>query len=217
MKQGWLIVLLSLFTFGYAQTELTIAHILTGGTDRAAFDQIVADFEAAYPDIKINQVVQDASIYEDAGLITMLKSGDAPDIYYQWGGALVARDANEGFAADLTDALNQGGWKDTFGAAAWSEPAGTVVDGRIYMVPYSLDLTTVIWYNTDLFKAYGLSEPATWPELMNVVKTLADNGETPIVIGNQELWPLGNWAGHLTARVVSPKTFKRRVYSSRTV
>ena len=208
MKRWCLTLLLSLPSLGLAQqTTLTIAHPLTGGASRAAFDEIVADFEAAHPDIKVEQISQDSSIYEDAGLITMLKSGDPPDIYFQWGGALVARDANEGFAADLTDALGQKGWADTFGEAAWSAPAGTVVGGRTYMIPVTLDLTTVLWYNTDMFEEYGIAEPATWADFVSAVETLADNGVTPIVVGNKELWPLGNWAAHLTARVVSPETF----------
>lgn len=195
-------------SLGFAQQiELTIAHAMTGGADRAAFDQIVADFEAENPSIKINQVVQDDDLYEDAGLITMLKSDDPPDIFFQWGGALVARDAAEGFAADLTDALNTSGWIDSFVEAAWSAPAGTMHNGRIYMIPNSLDVTTVLWYNTDIFSELGLSEPATWEDFLGTVKTLTENGITPIVLGNQELWPLGNWAGHLTARVVSPETF----------
>ena len=210
MKQAFGLSLSILFSLSLSfaqEVELTIAHAMTGGADRAAFDQIVADFEAANPDITINQVVQDDDLYEDAGLITMLKSDDPPDIFFQWGGALVARDAEEGFAADLTDALNENGWGDSFVDAAWSAPAGTMHEGRIYMIPNSLDVTTVLWYNTDLFSELGLSEPETWEDFLSTVETLNDNGVTPIVLGNQELWPLGNWAGHLAARVVSPDTF----------
>lgn len=191
-----------LLSAGFAQTELTIAHAMTGGADRTAFDRIVASFEAANPDIIVTQVVQDDDLYEDAGLITMLQSNDPPDVFFQWGGALVQRDAEQGFAADLTDALAEGGFGDSFVDAAWSPAAGTTVDGRIYMIPNSLDVTTALWYNLDLFEEHGLEEPATWEEFVEIVRTLADAGVTPIIIGNNEFWPLGNWAGHLTERVV---------------
>ncbi|NBC95335.1 MAG: extracellular solute-binding protein, partial [Deinococcus-Thermus bacterium] len=197
-----LTLLALLLPFGLAQTELTIAHAMTGGADRDAFDQIVAAFEEVHPDITVDQVVQDDDLYEDAGLITMLQSNDPPDIFFQWGGALVQRDAEQGFAADLTDALEAGGFGDWFVDAAWSPAAGTVVDGRVYMIPNSLDVTTALWYNLDLFEEHGLEEPETWPEFLEVVRTLADAGVTPIIIGNNEFWPLGNWAGHITQRVV---------------
>jgi raffinose/stachyose/melibiose transport system substrate-binding protein len=191
-----------LLPFAVAQTELTIAHAMTGGADRTAFDQIVAAFEEVHPNITVTQVVQDDDLYEDAGLITMLQSNDPPDIFFQWGGALVQRDAEQGFAADLTDALAAGGFGDWFVEAAWSPAAGTVVDGRVYMIPNSLDVTTALWYNLDLFEDHGLEPPETWPEFVEVVRALADAGVTPIIIGNNEFWPLGNWAGHITQRVV---------------
>jgi len=202
IRRTALTLLALLLPFGLAQTELTIAHAMTGGADRDAFDRIVAAFEEVHPDITVDQVVQDDDLYEDAGLITMLQSNDSPDIFFQWGGALVQRDAEQGFAADLTDALEAGGFGDWFVDAAWSPAAGTVVDGRVYMIPNSLDVTTALWYNLDLSEEHGLEEPETWPEFLEVVRTLADAGVTPIIIGNSEFWPLGNWAGHITQRVV---------------
>lgn len=192
--------------FGQA-TELTIAHAMTGGADREAFDAIVAAFEAQNPDITINQIVQDDDLYEDAGLITLLQSNDPPDIYFQWGGALVARDAEAGYAADLSDALAQDGWGDSFVDAAWSAPAGTTYQSGVYLIPNSLDVTTALWYNVDIFAEHGLEVPETWAELVDLSRTLAESGVTPIVLGNQEYWPLGNWAGHITARVVGMERF----------
>jgi raffinose/stachyose/melibiose transport system substrate-binding protein len=209
MKRYLLAIVLSLlFSLSVAQqVELLFAHNTTGGAAKEVLDKIIADFEAANPDIKIKQIVQDDDLYEDAGLITLLKSDSPPDIFFQFGGERVASDAREGFAADLTDALNTDAWKETFIEAAWSAPAGTVYQGRIYMIPLGLDVTTVVWYNKDIFDQYGLTEPTTWEEFLTIVKTLSDNGETPIIVGNQEYWPLGNWAGHLVARVVEPATF----------
>ena len=209
LRSSLLILLALALSAAFAQTELTIAHAMTGGADRAAFDEIVASFEAVNPDVIVTQVVQDDDLYEDAGLITMLQSDDPPDIFFQWGGALVQRDAEQGFAADLTDAVAEGGFGDSFVDAAWSPAAGTTVDGRIHMIPNSLDVTTALWYNVDLFEEHGLEEPETWDEFVDVVTTLADAGVTPILIGNNEYWPLGNWAGHLTQRAVGMELFDR--------
>lgn len=207
----WFVFALSLvITFSISQAqqiELTIAHGMTGGADRTAFDGIVAAFEAENPTIKVTQIVQDDDLYEDTGLITLLKSNDPPDIFFEFGGERVASNAENGFAADLTDALAEDGWQDTFIDAAWSAPAGTVYNDRIYMIPLGLDVTTVVWYDKATFDEFGLTEPATWEEFVVLVKTLSDNGVTPIIFGNQEFWPFGNWAGHIVARVVSPEKF----------
>ncbi len=205
-------VLITVFTVIFSlvtaqQVELSIAHGMTGGADREAFDKIITDFEAANPRIKITQIVQDDDLYEDTGLITLLKSDDPPDIFFEFGGERVASNAENGFAADLTNVLAEEGWKDSFIDAAWSAPAGTMVDGKIYMVPLGLDVTTVIWYDKATFDEFGLTEPKTWEEFVTLVKTLSDNGIAPIIFGNQEFWPFGNWAGHVVARVVSPERF----------
>src|SRR5690606_39872334 len=61
----------------------------------------------ALPIFTVRQIVQDDDLYQDAGLITLLQSNDPPDIYFQWGGALVARDAAAGYSADLSEALDR--------------------------------------------------------------------------------------------------------------
>lgn len=190
-----------------AQTEIRITHATTGGAEKDVLDQIVADFEAANPDIRVKQIPFDDDIYSDTGLITQLQGQDVPDIYFQWAGFPVARDAKAGYAADITEYLKTDGWGDSFVPSVFSAGAGTGVDGRIYMVPTSLDVTNTIWYNKAIFAENNLAPPKTWDELLNVVKVLAAAGETPIIEGNNEFWPFGNWASHIAAKVVPPDEY----------
>lgn len=188
--------------------EVRITHSMTGGAQKEAFDAIVAAFEAAHPDIKIKQIVYDDDLYSDTGLITQLKSSSPPEIYFQWAGAPIQRDAREGFAMDLSEALAAEGWKDSFIAPAFSPQMGVLSDGKPYLVPITLDVTNVIWYNKQIFKEAGVTPPANWAELIDLTKKLAGANETPFVIGNQELWPLGNWASHIASRVVPPNDYE---------
>ncbi len=189
-----------------AQTEIRITHAMSSGAGMEAFNQIVANFEAANPGITVNQIVFDDDIYSDTGLITQLQSNEVPDIYFQWAGYPVGRDVEAGYAYDLTAALSDG-WQGTFIDSAFSAGAGTTVGGLPYLIPLSLDITNTIWYNTAIFEEYGLTAPTTWDEFLAVIATLAEAGETPIVEGNNELWPLGNWASHIAARIVDPVTY----------
>lgn len=182
-------------------TELRITHAMSGGSNRVALDQIVANFEAANPDVTVKQIVFDDDIYQDTGQITQLQSSTVPDIFFEWAGYPVERDVEAGYALDLSDAMADG-WQDSFIDSVWSDGAGTIVNGGVYMVPTSLDVTNTIWYNVDMFNELGLEKPETWDEFLAVIGTLRDNGVTPIIEGNNELWPLGNWASHIAARVV---------------
>lgn len=187
--------------------EVRFTHSITGGSSRVALDSIIADFEAANPGITIKQIVFDDDQYSNQGLITQLKSNEVPDIFFEWAGYPVQRDVEAGYAYDLTDAMATDGWKESFSDAVWTDGAGTMVDGKPYLVPLSLDLTNTIWYNKKIFAEYNLTLPTTWDEFVALNKTLAEAGETPIVEGNNEFWPLGNWAGHITAMVVPPDAY----------
>ncbi|MCC5973462.1 MAG: extracellular solute-binding protein [Rubellimicrobium sp.] len=189
-----------------AQTEVRFTHAMTGGSNAAAMNEIIAAFEEANPDITIRQIVFDDDIYSATGLITQLQSNEVPDIYFQWAGFPLNRDVEAGFAMDLTEAM-AGGWGDSFIESAFTPGAGTTVDGRIHMVPLSIDVTNTIWYSVEIFEEYGLTPPETWDEFLTVITTLREAGETPIVTGNSDLWPLGNWASHVAARVVPADAF----------
>lgn len=199
--------LLLLTTAAMAQTEVRFTHSITGGASREALDSIIADFQAANPDIKIKEIVFDDDQYSNQGLITQLKSNEVPDIFFEWAGFPVQRDVAAGYAYDLTEAMAADGWKDSFSPAVWTDGAGTMVDGKPYLVPLSLDLTNTIWYNKKIFAEHNLTPPKSWDEFVALNKTLAEAGETPIVEGNNEFWPLGNWAGHIAAMVVPPDAY----------
>lgn len=194
-------------TTALAATEIRITHATTGGAEKEVLDRIIADFEAANPDIKVVQIPFDDDVYSNTGLITQLQSNDVPDIYFQWAGFPVKRDAEAGYAMDLTTALATDGWGDSFVPSVWTAGAGTMVDGKIYMIPTSLDVTNTIWYNEAIFEENGISPPATWAEFVALTKTLTDAGEIAIIQGNNEFWPFGNWASHIAAKVVPPAEY----------
>jgi raffinose/stachyose/melibiose transport system substrate-binding protein len=197
---------LLLSTAAWAETELRITHAFSA--DKATFDAIVAEFEKANPDIKVKQIVFDDDQYSDTGLITQLKSDDVPDIYFQWAGFAVKRDAEAGYAFDLTDSLATDNWKQSFTTAAFADGAGTTYGGRSYLIPFSFDITNTIWYNQKIFEENKLTPPKTWADLVEAAKVLSAAGVTPIVTGNNEFWPLGNWASHIAARVVPPDEYR---------
>ncbi|NMB24845.1 MAG: extracellular solute-binding protein [Firmicutes bacterium] len=183
-----------------AQVVLEFAHSTVGGSSRDALTQIIKDFEEANPGIRIKENAMKDEIYETVGLLSLFQGGTPPDVYSQWGGWLVRRDAAEGFAADLTEEFFKDSWKDAFVDSAWPD---SMVGDRIYMVPESLSITNLIWYNKEIFDRFGLKEPGTWDEFLEICEVLKQNGIVPIAAGNKGVgWPMGNWAGHILSRVI---------------
>jgi raffinose/stachyose/melibiose transport system substrate-binding protein len=64
----------------------------------------------------------------------------------------------------------------------------------------------VLWYNKDLLKKVGLSEPpATWNDLLDAVKKFNAAGIAPFAIGGASKWPELMWIEYLTDRIGGPK------------
>jgi len=186
------------------QIEVTFAHSTTGGPEKVEIDRTIAEFEALHPNIKIKQNAIETSVYETIGLKALFSGGTPPDIYFQWGKYLVGEYQEAGYAADLTDELEKDDWKARFAPEAW---ANATYKGRVYLVPTSIDLSAVVWYNKTMFQQLGLSPPTTWTEFMRVCELLKSKGIVPVGFGNRDLWPAANWSAHLMSRVAGEQLY----------
>ena len=68
-------------------------------------------------------------------------------------------------------------------------------------------MTTVFWYNTEIFDTVGVRVPTTWDELIDVSNSIKEAGIIPIAIGNKDLWPVGNWTSHIVSRVIGEEAY----------
>jgi raffinose/stachyose/melibiose transport system substrate-binding protein len=81
------------------------------------------------------------------------------------------------------------------------------VDGKIVMVPFTADITNVLWFNKQILTDKGIAPPTTWAELLAACDTLETAGLIPIASGNKDLWAAGNWLAHLVSRVVGEESY----------
>lgn len=184
-------------------TTLRIAMGSPGEAQIAVWEAAKAAFEEANPDVTVELNFQDDDLYQTIGLLNLLNGGDAPDIYFEWSGARLQSRYDEGFVADITSA-REGELGSYFEDGAFN---GMEIDGKTVMVPGNADVTTVIWYNVDIFNDLGLTPPTTWDEFIEVSTAIKDAGITPIALGNKDLWPLGNFASHIVSRVMGEEKF----------
>lgn len=183
---------------------LKFAHSVTSGASKPIYEAACAEFEALHPGVKIKQIIQEGNIYERQGLQSMLQGGDPPDLFFEWGGHRVLSKVRDGYVADLTEALDKDGWRETFHANAWHE---TTVDGRNYMIPNAIMVSVMYWYNPKILARHNLPVPKTYEQFIDVMRKLKAAGETPVFCGNRDIWPLGNWGAHIIHRVVGAKLY----------
>ena len=74
------------------------------------------------------------------------------------------------------------------------------VDGKQWGVPTTY-YQWGIYYRKDIFAKYGLGEPRSMADLMNIFETLKKNGVTPIAIGTKYLWTAAGWFDFLNLRI----------------
>ena len=162
-----------------AETELTMYYpIAVGGALTEVVDGIVADFEAANPDIKVNAIY--SGNYDDTRVraLSALASGEPAQL-----AVMFSIDAYDLIEQELilpfeevatTDADKE--WLNSFYPALM---ANGLIEGQTWGIPFQRS-TIVAYYNKDMFRAAGLdpeAPPTTWDEMIAMGKALTQ-GDT---------------------------------------
>jgi raffinose/stachyose/melibiose transport system substrate-binding protein len=183
---------------------LRIAMGSPGEAQIRVWDDVAKQYHAAHPETKVEMNYQQDDLYETIGLQNLLAGRNAPDIYFEWTGERLRTRLNDGYAADLTSAFKSGPLAGLFDDATLAQ---YTVDGKVVMVPYSADVSNVLWYNKAIFADAGIQPPATWADLLAACDKLSAQKIIPIASGNKDLWAAGNWLGHLASRVVGEDVY----------
>lgn len=188
-----------------ANITIRIAMGSSGDAVDSQWDVLAKRYHEKYPDRTVDVVIQEDDIYQTTGLPTLLSSREAPDAYFEWSGPRMAQHVADGNGADLTDALAGDQFAGRFDDSAYTNMD---VDGSgTYMVPWTGDVTNIVWYDVSAFDELGLAVPKTWGEYLQVNQALLDSGRTPLVFGNKDQWPVGSVASHLVSRVIGEQLY----------
>jgi raffinose/stachyose/melibiose transport system substrate-binding protein len=89
--------------------------------------------------------------------------------------------------ADINDLLDANpDWKNSVVKPAIDE---FTVNGKTYSVGNGVSLTSLIFYNKDLFERNNVTYPKTFSEFKQACRTFLDNGVIPIAHGDKTQWP----------------------------
>lgn len=191
-------------TVGSGSTKITWWHINTLEDQRAVWEGMANAFIAENPDVSIEITVLENEAFK-AKLATAMQSGNPPDIFQSWGGGVLKQYGEAGLVQELTPALQENGWGDTFNPG----PLGLYTfDGKVYGVPWNAGMVG-FWYNKALFEQAGIEQPPeTWAEFLDVVQKLKDAGITPIALGEKDKWPGHFYWVYLATRIGGREAFE---------
>ena len=165
-----------------AETELTMYYpIAVGGALTEIVDGIVADFEVANPDIKVNAIY--SGNYDDTRVraLSALASGEPAQL-----AVMFSIDAYDLIEQDLIFAFEDidGVHSDWLGSFYPALMANGQIEGKTWGIPFQRS-TIVAYYNKDQFLAAGLdpeAPPTTWEELISMGKALTNDDTYGLMI-----------------------------------
>jgi raffinose/stachyose/melibiose transport system substrate-binding protein len=160
---------------GAATGEVSFAH--WRAEDKAAFDKLINQFQAKFPDVKVTQDISPANDYQTQAL-NRLKGGSAGDAFTTFRGAQFQQFVKAGVYTDLSGEDFVAGYNPALLEAGKS-------DGKQWGLPYQVVLPMPV-ANTDILSSAGVdSAPKTWDDFLDMCDKIKSKGIVPLA------WPGG--------------------------
>ena len=173
--------------------ELVINTDTSDPAPKAAFQQLIDDFEAENPDISVTWNLFDHEGYKTS--IRNFLSADAPDVASWYAGNRMLPYVQAGLFEPVDDVWEENGLGEYLASAASS----MTIDGQKWGVPYTY-YQWGVYYRKDIFEDLGIETPTNWEEFLAAGNTLNENGVTPITIGTKYLWTAAGVFDYLNLR-----------------
>ena len=194
-------IFLSVLSFMMLSFSITFAGTLKVTNNSSNVDNhklwketIIPTFEKENPDIKVEMTIYDHEAYKTQ--IRNFLPAEPPDVVNWFSGNRMKFFVNQGLFEDVSDVWDQNNLHNELAAAR----STMTVDGKQWGVPTTY-YQWGFYYRKDIFAKYGLGEPRSMADLMNIFETLKKNGVTPIAIGTKYLWTAAGWFDFLNLRI----------------
>lgn len=186
-----------------SKLKLTLWHVWPEGTSTAApaMQKALEETKAKFPEVEFQiDAVADTGDSYKTKIKTALAAGEAPDIFYTWGGGFSKGFVESGKVLELDPYLNDG-TKDKL-------VSGTLdlltYHDKIYALPVSMNVA-MLYYNTELFEKYNLQPPTTFDELIEVSKAFKEQGVTPLAVGGKDKWTVAMYQNGIAMKTAGTK------------
>ncbi|WP_238323073.1 extracellular solute-binding protein [Gorillibacterium massiliense] len=177
---------------------LKLMHLWPDGNNSAQnkmVKEIVEEFEDANPNITIATEVLDNEQYKSK-LKVLAAANVLPDIGFTWAAGFMDPYVGGNKFAPLDDLLQD----ELKGKFVTGTTEAFSFYGKTYALPVELNIVPV-YYNKEIFAKYNLQPPGTLDDLKAIIKTLNQNGVTPVTLGGKDGWPASFWYMYLADRI----------------
>jgi len=182
-----------------AETVVKILHLQKLPKILAIWQEAAQQYESGHPGVKVQFDYLENEAFK-AKLPTLLQSKDRPSAFHSWGGGVMFEQISAGVCQDITKAITEGGFKDTF------YPAGIqnfTYQDKTYGLP--MDVAPIVfWYNKELCQKAGVDPQKIkyWDDFVEAVKKCLAAGVTPLAAGGKDKWPLHFYPTFLMMRIM---------------
>ena len=181
-----LALLLAMTAFGTgaivceADENVELSYITWRTEDTDILNEMIAQFEAENPNIKVNMEMtsNDQTEYY-AVLKSRLLSGEGGDVFMVHPGPFLKDLADSGYCMELEPEMYE---NITPGFLMAGQ-----ANGKQYALPETCN-TFVTYFNEDIFSELGIEIPTDYESLVAACQTCKDAGYMPIAIGLGETW-----------------------------
>jgi multiple sugar transport system substrate-binding protein/raffinose/stachyose/melibiose transport system substrate-binding protein len=168
---------------------------------RAFDEQIVADWNAAHPEMPVNHSIIAHEDFKQA-IRAYLTATPAPDVLTWFAGNRTRFFIDKGLVYDLSKMWADNGFSDVY---APGFQALASYNDKQYFLPTAF-YWWAIYYRPSLFEAAGIEKPPeTWEEMLDSCTKLNAIGVTPFTIGARFKWPAAAWFDYLNMRINGPQ------------
>lgn len=184
------------------EASLTFSTFLEEGEQADAYKEIISMFEESHKNIKVNLQSQ-SSGYDDA-IMDALQNDRGPDIIGLQRTKMIDY-INQGYIKDISEWVNNSGIKDKYYGVSLSYGK---YDGKYYGIgdlPYAVEW----YYNKDIFKKAGISEPQNIDELIAACSKLKRYTQNPIIIGAKDPWVINTVFGAIAVQTIDTEELSK--------
>ncbi len=154
----------------------------------------IRDWNTENPNIQVKEVSWNGEQYKSK-IRTALAAGEAPDLFYMWGGSFVEPYISGGNILAIDPYINKG----TLDKLIPGSIEYCKFEGKTYSLPMFIFVAS-LYCNKLLFEQAGAKIPETYDELIDAVKKLRSSGIVPIVVGEKDRWTGMYWYNILAMR-----------------
>lgn len=177
---------------------------LWGGSERKAFQKVLADFEKR-TGIKTK--------YETARdflpvVRSRLAAGNPPMVAIVPRPGIVADLAREESLKSFAELGIEDTVKNNYGAV-WQDLA--TVDEELYGIVVKANSKSTVWYRPKSYDELGVEPPKTWDDLLAVTNEYKQAGKTPWSVGAKgvDSWTLTDWFENIYVRQAGPEKYSQ--------